>query len=294
MKVLITGASGLLGKALIQTKPKNVDLVLCSSKNSKVSNWLQIDVSDRDDIGLIVKENPEIIIHCAAVGSVDKIQSEPNVGIDVNLFGVINMLDAASKTNAKIIIVSTNAVFDGNNPPYNEESILAPVNNYGIIKSCAEFCVRNSTIDWIIVRPILMYGNNNPGRRGNWVTIWIDKLTKNEKCKVVDDTVTQPLYSIDCAMAIWNAINLNEWNEVYNLAGPEIVQFVDFARKVAQSINCDESLIVPVKSTEFPSIAPRPIDTSYDISKMVNKLKINPVDIKTGVKMMLSERLNGH
>lgn len=291
MKVLITGASGLLGRALILTKPNYVkEVVLCSSKSSKIDNWLQIDVSDREDIKLIIQEKPDVIIHCAAVGSVDKIQSEPNIGIDVNLFGVINMLDAAIKSNAKIVVVSTNAVFDGNHPPYNEESVLAPVNNYGIIKSCAEFCVKNSIVDWIIVRPILMYGNNNAGRRGNWVTIWIEKFKKGEQCKVADDTVTQPLFSIDCAVSIWNAILLNKWNEVYNLAGPEIVSFVNFAKIVAKTINCDESLIIPVKSTEFTNIAPRPINTSYDISKMVNKLSIYPVDIRTGINIMLLEK----
>ena len=115
---------------------------------------------------------------------------------------------------------------------------------YGVLKSAGEQAVRCSNTSWMIIRPILMYGWPNEGRRKNWATTWLNKLKNKEECLVVNDTITQPLYNADCAKAIWTAINRNMYKECFNLAGPEKMTLYDFANIIADVIKADKNLII--------------------------------------------------
>jgi dTDP-4-dehydrorhamnose reductase len=187
----------------------------------------------------------------------------------------------------KLIYLSTNAVFDGENAPYKEDANLCPINSYGIYKAACELAIRGSSTDWNIVRPLLMYGWPNPGQRNNWVPIWVDKLKKGEVCKVVYDTISQPLYDLDCANVIWKVINSGVNHETFNVAGADSLSLYDFAREVAEMIGADKHLIEPVPSSYFKALAPRPKDTSYCLDKIKSILGHSPVGIKDGLRDML-------
>ncbi len=298
MKILISGATGLLGKALLEVLSTHV-LMPCSryGKSHELESYLWENLDITNDDAMIafankhgtINNRPDIIIHCAAIGSVDKVQIDFVDGLKTNLLGTQNIIALAKILNTKLIFISTNAVFDGLNPPYNEDAPLCPVSNYGIIKATAELAVRSSGLDWMIFRPILMYGQPNKNQRGNWVTIWLDKLKKNETCLVVDDVITQPLYSIDCANMINKAIELNAWGHVFNAGGGSRLSLYDFAKTVVEVFHYDEALIKPVPSSYFASIAPRPPDTSYNLTKIMTMLKHTPMNIYDGLKALQSE-----
>lgn len=288
-RILITGSAGLLGKALAHTAPPDADITLLyRTKQPKQYRYRMIQHDLRKPIDL-TDINPEVIIHCAGEGSVDKVQANPSLGMDCILAPTINIINEAERLKAKLVYISTNAVFDGTRPPYREDDLLCPINSYGIFKASCELAVRGSLTDWLVIRPLLMYGWENEGQRKNWASIWIEKLGRKEPCKVVNDVISQPLYNMDCAYVIWKALKWSKWKEIFNVAGGDAVVLSDFAKLVARKLKVDEVLVEPVSSSTFPNLAPRPKDTSYDLAKIHRILGHTPMALHEGIRRMLEE-----
>lgn len=285
MKILITGGSSLLGKYLISTAPDNADIQATWYTNY-VSPMHQMDVTNKSQVRYVFdKVKPNLVIHCAANGSVDYAENNWQEVQAVNVGGTENILKVARDYEAKVVYISTNAVFEGINPPYTEDSPRQPVNAYGSIKRHAEQAVMDSK-SWVIVRPFMIYGWPWANGRQNWATIVSSKLAKGEGLKVVNDCVWQPTYAKDCAEAIWKLSETDK--EVYNVAAPERVSLYDFALKVAEVWELDTKLIEGVSSDYFPTIARRPKDTSYDLKKLDSTgLKLS--GIEAGLKQMKAE-----
>lgn len=290
MRTLITGGSSLLGRALLDTKPIGYEVDSTWYTNhvsSTVSH--QLNVTDKSQVRYIFdRVQPNLVIHCAANGSVDFAEKNYSDASQVNLQGTENLLWAAQDYHAKVIYISTNAVFDGENPPYNEASRCKPVNAYGSIKLQAEQAVKGYKYGWQIIRPFLLYGWPWPGGRANWVTLILDKLGKGEQLKLVNDVVWQPTYSLDCAEAIWELSTKD--NGVYHVASDEVATLYQFGLKVAKVWGLDPKLLWPVSSDEFKTMAPRPRDTTYNLDK-VKGLGIKLSNIEEGLVKMKDAQL---
>ena len=289
MKVLITGASGLLGKALLETASSKDEVHGTWFKNRPSGRYFlhQLDITSSSCVYQLVKAiKPDVIIHCAAEGRVDFAEKHYDAAFEINVTGTHNVLRAAKECWARVVYISSNAVFNGTLPPYDETSMKDPINQYGTLKTLAERLTKTSN-GWLIVRPFLLYGWPNPGGRPNWATIVIDKLSKGEELPMVDDVIWMPTYVKDCAEAIWNLIDLE--NEIVHIAGPDRVSLMEFGRTVAQRFNLDASLLTPVPSSYFPNMAPRPKDTTYNLSK-AKELGIECLGIEEGLRKMKEDQ----
>jgi dTDP-4-dehydrorhamnose reductase len=294
MKILITGGSGLLGKSLLETSPKDHALSLTYNKNwqshSKQAAWYHLDIKSRSDVfELFELVRPNIVIHCASIGSVDYTEDHYQPVRDVNVSGLSHVIDAANGYKSKVVYISTNAVYSGKHPPYSENSPLEPVNAYGTIKREAERLVRSNAKKWLIIRPFMLYGWPYYGGRTNWAVKIIDDLKDSKKSlKLVDDVIWQPTYAPDCAAAIWQLLFQKE-NEIYNVASPEHVTLYQFGLKVCEVFDLKSNLLKSVQSEYFSVgegvLAKRPEDTSYDLVKLSNE-GIMLSDIKTGLEKM--------
>jgi dTDP-4-dehydrorhamnose reductase len=293
MKVLITGGSGLLGRYLLKTKPNDAEITLTWHKNingvaNTLDTWHKLDIQNRAAVcDLFEATCPDLVIHCAAVGSVDFAQSESGYQsvFEVNVTGTSHIIDACNGYKSKLIYISTNAVFSGNEPPYNEKSPLEPINFYGVIKRHAEWTVQDTAKKWIIIRPFLLYGWPWPGGRTNWAVKLIQGLG-DKSYKLVHDHIWMPTYAGDVARAIWDLSNQD--HEIYNVAASERATLYEFGLKICDVFGLEKRLIEPVDSDYFPSIAPRPSDTTYDLEKLT-KTGIMLSDIRTGLEKMRVE-----
>jgi len=288
MKILITGGNGLLGKALKETRRTDT-LYLTFYRNYLISDepditWYRLDIRDRSQVGqLFHRIKPDIVIHCAAIGSVDYTEDHYTETLETNYEGTINVVDIANEYNCKVVYISTNAVYSGDKPPYHEESPLEPVNAYGMIKVRTEHYVRQITKNWLIIRPFLLYGWSGRGSRTNWAKAIIERLRSNGSFRLVNDHIWQPTYAPDCAEAIWQL--LDHSNQVYNIASPERVTLYEFGLRVCDAFDLDKNLLEPVNSDYFQSIARRPKDTTYDLVKS-SSAGIMLSDIRTGLEKM--------
>ena len=297
MKVLITGGSGLLGKSLLETKPPDVDLTMTWHKNIKCVSmnaaWYQLDIRQVADIrDVFLRVRPDVIIHCAAIGSVDYAESHYDEVSAVNYAATMDVIDVANAIGAKVVYISSNAVYSGNLPPYDEMSPTEPVNEYGLIKLQAEGYVRTMAKSWQIIRPFLLYGWPCSDGRPNWASTIISKLSDGEALRLVDDCVWMPTYAPDCAKAIWKLLHQSD-KEIYNVAAPERVSLYDFGLNVAKVFGLDQELLKPISSADLDQellaagrkLAPRPKDTSYDLLKL-SDLGIILSDVMTGLGEM--------
>ncbi len=285
MRTLITGGSSLLGRALLDTAPIKADIQATWYTNYVgLQAGHQLNITDKSQMRyLFDRVQPELVIHCAANGSVDFAENNYSTARLVNVEGTENILKVARDYHAKVIYISTNAVFDGNHPPYDEESGCHPINAYGSIKLQAEQAVKQYRGDWQIIRPFLLYGYPWPGGRPNWATLVIDKLSKGEPLKLVNDVIWQPTYAQDCAAAIWKLAT--EGQGIYHVASWESTNLFEFGLEVAEIWKLDRNLLQPVPSSEFATMAPRPKDTTYNLEKIA-ALGIKLDGIREGLQKM--------
>ena len=286
-KILITGGTGLLGKAILSTAPKEFEVGFTYSKDFPHDFFIgtpsfKIDLENPETlVDVIDKFKPSRVIHCAAMGSVDEAENQKEKARRVNVEILEPLVNISNKHNILFQLISTNAVYDGKNPPYNEDSIRSSVNYYGKLKIEAEDYVIKNCKKFIIIRPILLYGVPLEGRRDNPFS-WIYKTLKsNKEIKLVNDVYTMPLFDIDCAKVCWKAGDFP--GESFNVAGSNKLSLFEFALQIADIFSLDKNLILPILSDSLKSIAPRPKDTSFDIKKIQTKLNINPLNTIEGL-----------
>lgn len=293
-RVLITGASGLLGKYLTRTAPCTYNVV-GTCLTTLLPGCTLMDLTNHKSVmAMLDKVQPNAIIHCAAIGSVDYCEQHHHEAYDVNVQPVKWLTEWARANGAKVVFISTNAVFDGEHPPYAEDDERNPVNIYGRLKVEAEDIVRGLD-DHIIVRPIMLYGFPYKAGRSNWATRVLAAIGNGYPLKVVDDVTTQPTYAKDVADVIWEL--LSRVTGTYHVATSDAMTLYDFAVSVVVewcgTQHVDDNLL-PAKSNDFPQIAPRPADTTYCLDKLwafvqEHRLNVWPKSVSNGLRCMKYE-----
>ena len=287
MKVLLVGASGLLGSYLRKSKPD--DIALCSTYNkNSLSVGVQLDTTKVLDVLRLVKRlRPDVIIHTAAMGSVDDSEKDPLRSLQVNVYGAIATAEAAVSIGAKFVHISSNAVFGAFPPPYTETSAFSPVNVYGRQKSAVDDAL-SGIPGVLIIRPILMYGWPEAGR-GNWVTVCLDRWGKNQAVKAATDVLTQPLYAGDCASFIWKAVE-NNLTGVYHIAGKDVMTVYQFSECISTVFSLGGALLAKALISDFPSLAPRPSACWFVLDK-AEAVGYKSNGVQEGLTAMRNERL---
>jgi dTDP-4-dehydrorhamnose reductase len=219
--------------------------------------------------------SPDIIIHAAGEGSVDAVQNQIESYTELNVTVTKKLAQYCNKFNKKLIFISSNAVYGGSNSAYSENSDYSPINDYGILKVKGEKAVRNFCNNYLIVRPIMMYGWPSPGKRINLVANWIKLLRLEQSVSVVDDIFTQPLAAWDCAKAIWKSIQKDMVGEL-NVSGGDLISLYNLALLTGKVFDLNIDLIKSVKSAHFSQFAPRPKCTIFDLTRLKSELNIKP------------------
>ncbi len=289
MKVLITGGSSLLGKYLVATKPRRVTITGTWYTNSIVFGS-RVDITNRTEVhNIFNRVKPNVVIHCAAIGDVEQAETDYQSVYEVNILGTDNVIRTATRFDTKVIHISSNAVFSGNKPPYSENDACDPVNNYGKIKRKAErLLVDRSDIDWLIIRPFMLYGWPYTGGRDNWGATIVNRLKSGESLKLVNDTIWMPTYTEDIAKAIWQLLEIGGNREIYHVASRERATLHSFGLKIAKIYGFDINLIEGVPSSYFKGIAARPHESTYNMDK-ISKLGIELDGIEDGIRRMKDE-----
>lgn len=296
MKILVTGANGLLGQHLVRqlvdegkftihASGKGPSRLSYGEKNGVI--YHELDITDfKASQNLVEKISPHIIIHAAAITQPNDCATDKTRCWKTNVGATRTLLRAAHKTKSYFIYISTDFVFDGEDGPYDEHAVPNPVNDYGESKLLAEEMVEMSNLHWAIVRTVLVYGGKVPGGRPNFIQWVKDKLIAGEQIKVVDDQLRTPTYVEDLAKGIVLVL-MKHAKGVYHISGKDLCTPYQLAIMVANLSGLDTSLIERVTGDVFKEPARRPLKTGFIITKAVKELGYVPVKLEEGVKKVL-------
>ena len=297
MKILITGANGLLGQNAVQQLTTAGHTVTATGRGvcrlpaaGKTYGYTDIDITDRRSVlTKVAAIKPEVIIHAAAMAQPDACELNKAASYDTNVNATRYFTTAAAAINAKLIYISTDFVFSGDDGPYRETDVPAPVNYYGETKWEAEQIVQQSNINRAIVRTVLVYGNILTGTRSNIVTWVKENLEKGNPIKVVSDQVRTPTYVEDLVSGIQLIVEKNA-SGIYHISGKEVLTPYDMAVQVAGYFGLNKALMEKVDAAVFTQPARRPLKTGFIIDKAEQELGYAPVSFMQGIRKMFPEK----
>jgi len=251
MKVLITGAKGMLGTDLCQ-EWQTRGYVLCATdiQDMDIRDSLQVQKTFTDF-------KPELVLHLAALTAVDGCEREPEQAYRTNTIGTQNVALACQRTNVPLVYISTISIFDGIKcEPYTEFDTPNPKSWYSRAKYEGEKMVERLLQRYYIVRAGWMFGGGKEDKK--FVARIIDLAQSRPSLKVVNDKFGSPIYTVDFARAIHDIMTTEQYGiyHAVNNGGP--VSRYAVAQAILEFANIQGCELIPVNSAEFPLPAHRP------------------------------------
>lgn len=255
-KVLVTGANGMLGQDLCPILEDNGYSVVRTDVDT-------MDITNLENVATVLdRENPDIVVHCAAYTNVDKAEEDLETARLINSTGTENLAKVCGVNNITLVYISTDYVFNGmKNEPYLPTDKADPVNNYGLTKWEGEEAVRKYCEKYFITRTSWLYGIHGK----NFVETMIS-LSDKPELKVVDDQIGCPTWTVELSNGIVKLLNTNNFG-TYHVCGSGVTSWYGFAKEIFEqyaSLQGDEvdvtilSNLKPCATDEFPRPAKRP------------------------------------
>lgn len=285
MRIVITGAGGQLGRALIEKAKKSAEWkqlgieLICVSKE-------ELDISSKASVeDFFSCQTCDIVVNCAAYTNVDKAEENETEAFIVNSTGVENLARVSIKEGFRVIHISTDYVFDGiSTIPYNEIDREAPATVYGKSKLAGEKILLSLNPNSIIIRTAWLY---SPHGRNFFLTMR-NKALAEEKVKVVNDQKGSPTSAMDLSGAIIKISAGSYWRPgVYNFTNEGATTWYEFAKEIYRMYGKDESLVEPITTKEFITKTPRPKFSVLDNSKIKATYKIAIPDWKESLRTVV-------
>ncbi len=287
-KLLVTGASGLLGNWVVAEAKNDYEVTPTDIIEPSHPNTVKADIVKSDEIRQLFKRiGPDVVIHTASETNVDRCETERERAWKINVDGTRNLADASSETGAKMLYVSTDYVFDGEKSLYCEDDTPNPIDFYGLTKLEGERQALKRCKNLAVLRTSVLYGKH-PTKQ-DFATWVINKIKQGQEITVVDDHFNTPTLAENLAqMAL--EITERDLQGIFHTSGCERISRYDFARKIANAFSLDSALIKPIRMNELKAwTAKRPKDSSLSTAKVQQTLETQPLNINAGLSKLRNE-----
>jgi len=292
MRLLVTGCRGMLGH----------DLLPCLEQAGFEQQCVDIeemDITNRnvvlDHVGSI---KPALVINCAAYTAVDKAESEQDLAFGVNRDGPAHLAEACNKLGIPLVHISTDYVFDGQSSrPYREDDPANPIGVYARSKWEGEEEVRRRLDEHIIVRTSWLFGYYG----NNFVKTILRLAGERDQLRVVNDQKGCPTWTghlaqalVQIAVRIRISIKDAPWG-TYHYCGQGATTWFYFAAEIVEQARRYKELrvsqILPIPTSDYPTPAKRPMNSSLDCNKIRRELEIEQKPWKEGLGIVLEEMI---
>ena len=249
MKILVTGAKGLVGRALVEH---------CSASGDEVFAYdhVGLDIADAQKVeAVILARQPDAVINCAAWTDVDGCESNPEKAQQINSFGPENLARASRKANSVLITISTDYVFDGEKEGfYTQLDPPAPISVYGQFKLEGERRAQHEYDRTIVVRSGYIFG---PGGR-NFLSNVVARAACGERLTVIGDYWGTPTFGDDLVVRLRELVALDHRGIYHVVNSGDGASFETFSREALRLAGLDENLLQVVSGDSLSRPAPRP------------------------------------
>ncbi len=285
-RVLITGASGMLGATLVKLWSKKYNIFATSRSSfsgNTAKNCKIFDLKSKNYGELIEWAKPDIIVHCAAITNVDYCEDNADEVMVVNGGSVKKILEFAP--NAKLIFISTDAVFPCRTHLATENSPTGPENIYGRSKEYGENFIKNSLKSSCIVRTTIIGKNINTYKQGfvEWI---ISSIKRGNHIKLFNDVFFTPI-------SIWRLADELEWiinndvPKILHVSGGEITTKYEFGYRLCHEMKLDTSMIKVGSMDDIQFRAKRAKDQTLDSSYYVSISKRKLPNFEDNIKILI-------
>ena len=275
---LVTGASGSLGWMLARMLAGTRPVIAAYNTNASypgTTTGVGLDLTETDSVTQVLGiYRPGTIFHLAAVTDPDRCEREPDLARAVNLEATQELARRAADSNAKFVFASTDLVFDGRKGDYSEADQAIPLSVYGKTKLEAERFVLETCPGAAVIRGSLFYGMAGPGRR-TFLSSVLDSLSRGSAMRLFTDQKRNPVLLEDLAGAMIEVADL-DLAGLYHVAGAEVMTRYEFGKKVCAVFGFDEDLLIPISMADFDYDAPRPLDSTLNITKIRDAIGFEP------------------
>jgi dTDP-4-dehydrorhamnose reductase len=258
--IVITGANGMLGHALI-------DALHTRGLKPIILPRAECDLAKEEDVRKIFEHRPSLLLNCAAHTKVDQCEQEPELANRINGTAVGQMAGLCREHGTKLVHVSTDFVFNGRGTqPYKIDEPVAPLSAYGKSKLLGEVELqKNAPKDWLIVRTAWVYGRHGANFPRTMVTV----ARAGKPLAVVSDQVGSPTYTVDLAAGILSLLDHNAQG-IYHISNSGQTNWCDFARESLKEFGVDHP-VSAITSADWekqkPNAAARPRYSVLDLSR---------------------------
>lgn len=273
MNILVTGANGQLGREMrLTAKESSHHYIFTDVAPAEGLETILLDITDRNAVEQMVSEEQVgAIVNCAAWTDVDACETDSVMAAKaecINALAPAILAQAMRDVNGLLVHISTDYVFglEPYNTPCNEEQKGTPTGVYGHSKLRGEMVIRNSGVQYIILRTSWLYSEY--GR--NFCRTMMKLTAEKPQVNVVFDQTGTPTYALDLAQAITTILERESWRGntgIYNYSNEGVCSWYDFAMTIRKMAGHEACQINPCHSSEYPSPVKRPAYSVLDKSK---------------------------
>ncbi len=263
MKILLTGASGFLGKALLKVLTRS-HTVIGMAHTQRNPDLLNFDITDFAAVDATMKSvQPEFIIHSAANRDPDLCEKDRSRARQINVSGTEHLVRSAKNIGARILYISTDLVFDGESPPYREKERPEPISYYGTTKLQGEDLVREIPRSTVLRIPLL-YGFHSREEK-TMITSTIELIRQSGETRVDDLTIKYPTLIDDVAEAVAFLIDTNA-EGIFHYSGCFGRTRFELTREIGRIFDLSTEHLQPEPNPDY--FASRPRDSHLDTDKI--------------------------
>ena len=254
--MLITGGSGYLGGWVVRLARAHWDVTatfLAHTPDEPGADWHRLDVREKAQVESLMHQiHPTVVVHTAALNPMQATDFDA-----VNVDGTRHVARAAAGIGARLIHISTDALFDGQKGNYTEDDPPSPITPYGRSKALAEEAVRDAGGEAVTVRTSLIYGwQPTVARAAQWM---LDDLRAGKPVRLWTNELRCPIWVEDLAAAVVELAGLS-YTGVLNMAGAQTLSRYEFGTRLLRFHGVDPSSVTPADK-------PTPLDGTLDCSR---------------------------
>jgi dTDP-4-dehydrorhamnose reductase len=293
-RLLVTGASGLLGAHLVLAAQRRCEVIAVCHQHSITRDGVRTEVADltrpAEAHALLNRVRPEWVIHCAAEADVDRCERDPDRATLMNVEMAAHVAEASRRIGARLVHISTDAVFDGKSDGYREDDPPNPVNVYGRTKLEGERAVTSAHPEALVLRTNF-FGWHPQGPRGlaEW---FLERLEADLPAPGFADVFVSPLSAGDLAELILKLLPRPALG-IYHGAGSACLSKFEFGRELASRFGFDRERVQPTSVDEAGLLAPRPRRLCLDSSRLTADTGWRPKGAAEGLSAMRRQRDDG-